>query len=270
MAASRRALFWKVDPDLYNVDEMAKNAPNMLQNAIKRNVSQQDLSLLQNAFMHGYVRSSLFSPTRLKRLDSQAAAADPLWRSIQAQRYVPYRVYNLDEALFRAWSRTIAPESLAPSSATGFIHSDRLVRMRAWVLARPLLPVDNLVQLGRMAAEEDLVSNELSHNSPKKNSKHGHTKETSHQPSGLKRAKNAASAKIRDARKELAVALKKQEDIPSPRATKLPSPKKVRVENSQSHLLRSSLLARVGIGSSGSTKLNYVLNEVSSSLSDEL
>jgi hypothetical protein len=53
-------MFWAVDKELYNVDGMTKNASDNVQNAIKRNIPQRDMSLLQDAIYHAFVQFWVF------------------------------------------------------------------------------------------------------------------------------------------------------------------------------------------------------------------
>jgi hypothetical protein len=55
-----RLMFWAVDDKLYNVDGLTKNASEMVQNAIKRNIPQRDMSLLQDALYHVFVQFWFF------------------------------------------------------------------------------------------------------------------------------------------------------------------------------------------------------------------
>lgn len=45
-------MFWAVDQNLYNVDELTKNAEDQLQRAIERDSSPEDISLLREALVH--------------------------------------------------------------------------------------------------------------------------------------------------------------------------------------------------------------------------
>lgn len=47
-----RLMFWAVDQNLYNVDELTKNAEDQLQRAIERDSSPEDISLLREALVH--------------------------------------------------------------------------------------------------------------------------------------------------------------------------------------------------------------------------
>jgi hypothetical protein len=53
-------MFWAVDDELYNVDSLTKIASEVLQNAIKRNIPQRDMSLLQDALYHMFVQFWFF------------------------------------------------------------------------------------------------------------------------------------------------------------------------------------------------------------------
>jgi hypothetical protein len=49
-------MFWSTDDGLYNVDELAKSAPKTIELATSRNVPAEDMSLLDAAFKHVYVK----------------------------------------------------------------------------------------------------------------------------------------------------------------------------------------------------------------------
>jgi hypothetical protein len=50
-----RIMFWFVDPNMFNVDEMAKNASTDLRKAAERKVSSDDMRLMREAYIHVYV-----------------------------------------------------------------------------------------------------------------------------------------------------------------------------------------------------------------------
>jgi hypothetical protein len=187
---------------------------------------------------------------------------------MQTHEDVPYRVYNLEEHIFDAWTRTNGLETMGFKSSTGFIHPDRLIKMRSQVLTRPLITPDAMVQCGYAIARQDHEDRrpyQMLPKSPKKKSKSdqkAHSKETASHSKAVQWAKSGAGAeKIQEVRKELAAALRKLEDVPDHQSAILPVIKTV---HPNSRLLSSSLLSRVRIGSSCSTKLNYILNEVRS------
>jgi hypothetical protein len=198
-----------------------------------------------------------------KRHTSRSAAKDSLWRSMQSSIYVPFRIYNLEEQVFNAWTRTKGSEFLIYNSPIGFIHADRLCKMRDHALARPLISINDMVRRGNEIAKEDFehlqLEEVLDRRKKPRSDQKAHTKGVS-QSKAARFAKSGAGAEnIQEIRKELAAALRKLEDVPPEGSTKLSTSPPV--EQATSCLL-SSLLARARIGSSCSTKLNYLLNEV--------
>ncbi len=83
------------------------------------------------------------------------AAEDPLWRAMQMHEDVPYRVFDVNPLIFEGWTRMPKGEDSDPN-LTGFIHPDRLVKLRQLVNARPLATIPSLVEEGQLIAEEDI------------------------------------------------------------------------------------------------------------------
>jgi SNF2 family DNA or RNA helicase len=202
-------------------------------------------------------------------MNRQSAAEDSLWRKMQSHEDVPFRVYDLEEHVFNAWARTANLENRSSDRITGFMHRDRLVKLRDQVLSRPLISVDALVLCGHAVAQEELEYRQLNMkrlNSRKKKSRpdqKGHSKEITTQSKAARWAKSGAGAeKIKEVRKELVAALKRLEGVPDGGDIMSSPSRNPRIERPNSTLLSSSLLAHVRVGSSCSTKLNYILNEV--------
>ncbi|KAJ7193843.1 P-loop containing nucleoside triphosphate hydrolase protein [Mycena pura] len=160
----------------------------------------------------------------------ELAAADPLWWELQAHEDVPYIVYNLGRPIFEAWTRTAYPidsgESVSAAVA-GYMHRDRLRGLRDLVVSQPLISEDSLVDMGHNTAEEDI-------------------KQRARYEASLKRQKKKSSEA---SQMKAAHAAKVAAEPERARAT-------------PSVLVAQSHISRTRLGSSGSSKLNYILQEV--------
>jgi len=169
--------------------------------------------------------------------------------------------------IFDAWTRTNrADYPLRSTSLIGLVHVDRLIKIRDMILSRPLISEEHMIEWGRTIAEKDLSQRKLSRestNSPKKKGK-SDQKDIGNQSKAAQWAKWGARAeKIQEIRQELARVLEKLQDFDGSDGSSQSRPAAA-IQSDRRHILSSSPLARVRVGSSCSTKLNYILNEVSS------
>ncbi|KAF9449589.1 hypothetical protein P691DRAFT_702942 [Macrolepiota fuliginosa MF-IS2] len=270
-------MFWSVDETLYNVDQLVQNARSTVDRALQRNMPQEDIQLVEEAFRH-----------------IQIAASDPLWRRIQTHEDVPYRIYKMSRTVFNAWTRT--PESSSPTNPTliGLLHADRLLKLHDLITSRPLASKDVIIQQGAEVAETDMELRKAFEDTYKR-SKNKHNRKYTHvgtKPGAAAGSdatevhagfmvenaakKAAAPDTLKEMRKELDQSLAKLEkddddDVkgdtsaaPGPTDSVDPS-----TGSAPSVLLRSSVLADVVVGSSNSSKLNYIINEVMEHSADE-
>lgn len=266
-------MFWRVDDGLYNVDQLCHDSQEHIDTAISRNVDAVDLEMMHDAFAHLYVLLTLMYAMLILYLSRRSAAADPLWRALQAHENVSYRVLGMDKKIFEAFTRTPLPP-LNPS-ITGFMHSDRLRALCDIVSARPLIRGGELILKGIEIAKDDEERRLALQESLSKRNRRG--KEDS---SSEKRKFSAHSVKptdkVKEVRAELQRALEKiaadqnddrddQEDGSSAApvaASHSISSHIPRSNVTSSALLASSPLTQIRIGNSVSTKLDYILNEV--------
>jgi hypothetical protein len=205
---------------------------------------------------------------------SEMASKDPLWRAMQAHEDVPYRVSNMLQSVFDTWTRTPGKEPNSNTSQTGLLHADRLLKLHDMVIQRPLIREHAMVEWGQAVATRDQAfrkAYEESFRKGKGRRKAKHNSEGDHHPSGSilanNFAKKASSANtLKEIQTELDATLARlsREDEVGTSADNAPTPSSSSVFGRTPTLVASSPLAKMRIGSSASTKLNYIINEVCS------
>ncbi|KAF9532907.1 SNF2 family N-terminal domain-containing protein [Crepidotus variabilis] len=267
--------FWHVNDELYNAPTLLKDAEKTLQTALARNTPEDEIELLKEAFRH-----------------LQLAMDDPIWIAMQNHEDVPYRVFDMIQPVFNAWTRTPGIEPCSPADQSGFLHADRLQKLYQMVLQKPLIQENAMIEWGHAVAVRDEAFRRAynystnkkmksSSGSTKKKGKqdgHGHNENSTGSSGSLMvdsfAKKASATDTLREMQKELDATMARLategEDgdgevgasgynaaYSSPAVRNVTtSPQKL------STLAVSSPLARVKIGSSGSTKLNYIIHEV--------
>jgi len=193
---------------------------------------------------------------------------DELWRQIQTHEEIPFRVLDLDQRVFDAWTRTPGSEPLAGPDQTGLVHADRLLKLYDMVVQKPLIKIDDMVNLGQTVAARDKVFRQAYEASQRKKgkgrrkAKHADDPTSSSQMADSFAKKASAADTLREMQKELDATLARlqnddDDDGTSANNSKVGSPTK-----RPSNLVASSPLAKVRIASSTSTKLNYIIDEV--------
>ncbi|KAF9556010.1 hypothetical protein CPC08DRAFT_711560 [Agrocybe pediades] len=246
-------LFWHVDDNLYNSKQLLESSEKHIQVAKERNMPQEDIDALLEAFRH-----------------LREASDDLLWRSMQTHEDVPYRISHLDEELFKAWTRTPHNELDAAPTQTGFLHADRLLKLYDMVSLKPLINQEKMIEWGHMVAFRDNVQRrayeELQRKKNKRQKKSKHEDPTHSSQMADDFAKKASALDtLKEMQQELDVTMKRlareeeEEDNTSvvPSTSQLGSPSK-----RPSMLISSSPLTKLRVGSSASSKLNYIINEV--------
>lgn len=208
-----------------------------------------------------------------RRFSSQLAARDGPWRTLQTSSCpeMPYRIVNMPEAIFVASDQLRAISYLPDGSLPNFrfMFCLRLLQLRALVDNRPSASERRLVKYGQALTEQDmkrdaLYLEEKRRKSAKKNPK-SPGKKIEHDSREANKAVEAARRleapeKIKEMQKELNLAhirlVNGQGVTPNPA---------IPLQNDEVLAsLRESPLAGVRILNSTSTKLDYILNEVSS------
>lgn len=203
------------------------------------------------------------------------AAEDTTWRAVQYHEDVPHRIFNMDPSLFKSWSRIVDKEPDSDPSFSGLMHNDRLIRLRRFVTKHPLRGLDHLVSLGAEVAEKDRLDRQAYTQSmmKKKDYKKDERKSGRYidDSSGTQKARTAATKAaaqetLTEMQKELAKSLARLEGFENEESglpSKAFTDSYSTTDESTSELLAQSILAPVRLGSSASTKLNYILNDVS-------
>ncbi|KAJ7029382.1 P-loop containing nucleoside triphosphate hydrolase protein [Mycena alexandri] len=239
-------LFWRTDDNYYNADELIRNSENLM-NKLPARTSPEDVALINNAFHH-----------------IRVAGGDPLWRALQSHEDVPFLIYNLSQTTFQAWTRIGPPVESHDPQLCGYIHPDRLRGLRNLVLGQPLISEGSLIEAGAYVAEQDAKQRAAyqEHLKRKKGSKTSSSRGHEESASRLKAtqaAKKAADPNtVREMQQELAVHIGADPGISVPQ----PHDRgrgQVRVP---SVLVSKSHLATTRLGSSGSSKLNFIIDEV--------
>lgn len=202
------------------------------------------------------------------------ASEDQLWRSVQDHEDIPYRVYQMNEQVYHAWSRTPGCRLESDPNFRGFLHADRLLKIYGLILHRPLIPEELLVTEGMKVNIKDRAARKayLESQKRKSNKSHHHRSARSHDDafsqmvdSAMKKA--AAPETLKEMQKELdtSMALENIADDDECSSTPIPTPAPASGQSGLpllSDLVRNSPLVNVRIGSSASNKLNYIINEV--------
>jgi hypothetical protein len=177
----------------------------------------------------------------------EVAAKDPLWCAIQPHEDVPFRVTGMGAAVFEAWTRG---ELRDRPRAHDLMHANRLSALRSLVRKRPLITLDRLVR------ESDALDISEQIRCDKKYSLHDVT--------------NAAQMKkmLSDINDELEVLREKDkvsqsEEVPEVDIDSFVRRKLGHYAEPLGSNLGSSPLSETRVGSSLSTKLNFILSEVS-------
>lgn len=201
---------------------------------------------------------------------------DPTWKSMHEHEDIPYKVENIRKRILTSWSRTAVQhnannqdlgDTTTAEIAQGYLHCDRLTALRNLSIRYPMLPEDNFVNLGEQRAEQDAEFRKMYKNGQLKRASSkagpktvGALSSSDHGKAGNATKKAADTMVLEEMRKDLIDTLSRLDGLAAEdvlgdmtAANAGPSPE----------LLRSSLLAGTRVGSSGSSKLNYLLSEVS-------
>ncbi|KAJ7481065.1 SNF2 family N-terminal domain-containing protein [Mycena galericulata] len=233
-------MFWRVDDNCYNADEQLRESAEAVKSKIPASASPEDIKLLDDAIHH-----------------LEQAATDPLWRELQNHEDVPYRVHDLKRPVFESWTRTTHTVDVRDPSLAGYVHPDRLRGLRALVLAKPLISPDKLIELGEYTTVQDAERRKVYEESLKH--KKG-TKASRNELKAMQAAKKAAEpGAVQEMQKELEQVSREINMSMSLGQTQNPPRSYV---DRQSTLVSSSCIAGTRVGSSASSKLNYIIQEV--------
>lgn len=243
-------LFWFVSDDFYNAQQQIADADGYIKRAVERGMSSEDISAIQAALMH-----------------LRMAFEDPLWKLMQAHEDVPFRVSHMNEEIFNSWSRTLGNEPSCNSNQTGFIHTDRLLKLYNILAEKPLISQPALIELGHRVANHDQAFRKAYEESERKrkgrkNSKRvGASSRSQMADNFVKKA--SATDTLREMQRELDATLAQlaREEDDHERNSDHSSAIQLQAK-SLSNLAAASPLATTRIGPSASSKLNYIISEV--------
>ncbi|PPQ63287.1 hypothetical protein CVT24_006812 [Panaeolus cyanescens] len=235
-------LFWHIDEEFYNATQLLADSDEIMGNAIRRNVSDQDKEALKEAFRH-----------------LQAAMDDPAWVDMQKHEDVPYRVFNVDPAVFEAWTRM---QRYSEDNPSRYMHADRLMTLRDIVNRRPLISTEVIIKHAEKVSREDAIIRSEYEKLLSKKSKGTKRPKSMEEHTADNFAKKASSADtLKEMQKEFDASIARlnlDEDEIVPPASLQSSPNQL----ASSALLSQSAYSKIRVGSSGSAKLNYILDEV--------
>jgi SNF2 family DNA or RNA helicase len=179
----------------------------------------------------------------------------------------------MDPQVFEAWTRTPQNDPTAPTM-NGFMHVDRIIRLQDYVIRRPLVTENILVEEGRRISEEDRELRRLFIEGQKRKGKRN-KKALSIQDdhaSGL--ADNAtkkarAPDTLKEIQKELSASITRIDGEPTTHDKAFPSSATSRESDPEpssghSEILSASPFANIRVGHSVSSKINWIINEVKS------
>ncbi|KAF8163635.1 hypothetical protein B0H34DRAFT_781279 [Crassisporium funariophilum] len=253
-----QVLFWSVDTELYNAQQLVQSEDDHIDTAVKRSMPEEDISSMREAFRH-----------------LRLALGDPLWRSMQAHEDVPYRVYYMKDRLFNAWTRTPGREPSGDPSQTGFMHADRLLKFHDMLVKKPLISEDPMVEWGLDVARRDQIARNAYEEAERKKEKRKGRKGSKHSDDATSHSvmaddfakKASASNTLKEMQRELDVSMARLA-----RDENDDEPMSGTGVNNYGHpttpirrplnALAASILGKTRIGSSASSKLNYIINEV--------
>jgi len=187
---------------------------------------------------------------------------------MQLHEDVPYRISHLNESIFNTWTRTPFREPDADSTQTGFLHADRLLKMYDMVTKKPLIREEQMIEWGRLVIVQDNLQRRAYEESQRRKDKR-HRKSRHEDKSHASQMANnfAKKASAMDTLKEMQLELdstmkrlEKEDDDDN--TSVLPSTSHGSPTKRPSILIASSPLTKLRIGSSASSKLNYIINEV--------
>uniref|UniRef100_A0A0W0FFE1 Snf2 family helicase n=1 Tax=Moniliophthora roreri TaxID=221103 RepID=A0A0W0FFE1_MONRR len=255
-------LFWSVDQELYNIDELHKNSHKTIERLKNRpNLQESDLKLAEEAYFH-----------------VQAAHEDALWKRMQTIEDVPYRVQGVNAPVFESWSRLSGFDRNRPT----FMHPDSLVSLRNIAFKHPFKPQVLLVELGQTYAKIDAQRRREyeAYMAKKEGSKGTRLKQTQ----AVHLAKNnndrkivdttkteEATAIIKEMKAELSASLNRLEldDTEMNDTSHSLASRNAEVNATRESRLANPSLFPIRISSSASSKLNYIIDDVLRHSADE-
>lgn len=179
------------------------------------------------------------------------AFEDSEWKTINQRVDTFYVVEGFPESLCNALMPSLAPGENSPGRSWGYARAEHLLELRDLIMKHPLTPTNRIVAwAGTVLEKEARMIRLLEERERKKRRRTKEEGERSHSPTGEPAGESADVP-------ELAVG------TPDPGTFVVVIPRRTVEGSSTDDLLRSSPVAESRIIRSTSSKLNYILNEVS-------
>ncbi|KAF7295657.1 Helicase C-terminal domain-containing protein [Mycena indigotica] len=226
-------LFWGVDADMYHAADNISDGGAKLRGKLSPTTGSEDRLLLENSIRH-----------------YGTAFNDPLWRAIQTHEDVPYQLTDVVKPIMDIWSRTIANGAL-------YIHADRIKRLRDWMVSHPLASEEAICRAGREQVEEDVkwrAEVERRERQAMKGKSTG--------SSGASHEQSRRKAKATEAIKSSSDAKTVTEIHKSLEQVELGITMDTETRDPPSILLARSHIGQAKLGTTTSSKLNYIINEI--------
>ena len=193
---------------------------------------------------------------------------DPIWLALQAQYHCFHRVANLNRDIFNGWS--MFPDATRQACDPPLLPPMALMKLRDFITRHPLKKVPDIVAMGQDVLEQEQRWKEFEalHNRLKKKS----SKDKRERRLKDDTAKNSLGSLKREVMEKKLEEVRLEYQAASTRLMASASGQEVvplgRSEGRAKHMVASSLLrlspmAGVRIGNSTSSKLDFILNEVS-------
>ena len=196
-------------------------------------------------------------------MQRQDAVEDTVWRQMQNTLEVPFRISNVPDSIRTAWSRFDAIKS-----SDYFLPPARAIRLREVVFRQPLISEKRLLEHAEATKDAERVRVLLFEAKTQRLKKSGKNKFNEDGQRGARASEVRKLAESPEKFEEILKEYKKAEerlnhdeeldDVADDLHQNAGS-----VPAQGSRLLRDSLIANVRIGNSTSSKLNYILQEVS-------
>lgn len=199
---------------------------------------------------------------------------------MQTHEDVPYRVSNMVKPVFDAWTRTPDMGLDQGNDQTGFLHADRLLKLHDMLIQRPLIRQHAMVEWGQAVAVRDQAFRNAYEKSLIKGKGRRKTNRNSngdynHPGSQLadevaKKASAADTLKAIQTELDTTLTRLSSEDETGSAPTTASMSTSSSALGLTPALIASSPLAKMRIGTSVSTKLNYIIKEACSALCSSL
>jgi len=179
------------------------------------------------------------------------AFEDSGWKTINQRVDTFYVVEGFPESLCNVLMPSFAPGGSSPGLSWGYARAEHLLELRDLIMKHPLTPTNRIVAwAGTVLEKEAKMIRLLEERERKKRRRINEGGERPHSPTGEPAGEPADAP-------ELAV------ESPDPGTSVVVIPRRTVEGSSTDDLLRSSPVAESRIIRSTSSKLNYILNEVS-------